>query len=600
MKSVNLFSIIILSIVCNYNKYLSAQDLNGMQNAYSTYFGGSSAERINALKIDNEGFLYIAGFTNSDDFPVTENAYSKKRMGDLDGYVAKIDINTNKIIWATYIGGTNVEYLSDMEIDNEGNVYIIGNTLSSDFPTSENAYDRSFNGASGGNHGDLYIAKLSNDGAKLLFSTYLGGSDTESFENLALDNNGNIYICSSTSSTDYPITLNTLDSTFNGQNSGNYLADIAISKLSNDGSKLLFSTFLGGRGNETATINIDLQGRLFVIGQTSSSNFPVTNNSYFTCQDTSFRGDGNLFLTIIDSACSEISHSTYFGGNNKNCLYDMKFDNSGNLYLVGSTLSTDMGTNNNTYQNELSGEKDAFIMKYDLSKDVVQYFTYLGGAKSEQISRLNIDERGDLIIVGTTFSEDFPTSENALGSEYNGCIGTNYPWGGDCFISIIDSTLSIRKYSTYLGGTGDDHWPIAILKDTNIFIGISSKSNDFPVTDNALFKNYCGGTMQGGDAILLKFSINELLNYSSPSGTNTLDHKKKVINVYPNPASQRINIIGLENMNVIYKIINTSNIVLVGGFLCSNTIDISEIPEGLHLLSLIFPDKVESIKFLKQ
>lgn len=154
-----------------------SQDLNKLPNAYSTYLGGTKAERVNAIKMDKNGFIYLAGFTNSPDFPVTPGAYCTQYKGELDGYVAKIDLQANKIVWATYIGGSNVDYLSDMSLDNEGNIYVLGNTLSSDFPVTISAFDTSFKGTSGGSsgyHGDLYVSKLSNDGSKLIYSTFLG------------------------------------------------------------------------------------------------------------------------------------------------------------------------------------------------------------------------------------------------------------------------------------------------------------------------------------------------------------------------------------------------------------------------------------------
>ena len=188
----NLFILIGLSTLSIISA--KSQDIDIIQDAYSSYFGGSGADRLNALQIDKEGFLYIAGFTASDDFPVTQGAYCAVRKGDIDGYVAKININSNKIVWATYIGGSSADYLSNMKIDKNGNVYIIGNTLSSDFPTTINAYDRTYNGASDDYHGDLYISKLTNDGSELIYSTFLGGSGTESFQNIEVDSFGYAYM----------------------------------------------------------------------------------------------------------------------------------------------------------------------------------------------------------------------------------------------------------------------------------------------------------------------------------------------------------------------------------------------------------------------
>ncbi|MFC0875784.1 SBBP repeat-containing protein [Saccharicrinis sp. FJH2] len=523
MKNSILVTFILLSIVLCFNNCLSAQDLSSLPNAYSSYLGGSSADQVNSVQIDKDGFLYIAGSTMSDNFPVTENAFSTHHMGDLDAYVVKIDINTNKIIWATYIGGTSVDYLGDMEIDNQGNVYIIGNTLSSDFPTSENAYDRNFNGASGGNHGDLYIAKLSNDGSRLLFSTYLGGSGTESYENLELDKYGNIYVCSSTSSTDYPITPNALNNSFNGYNSGSYLADIAISKFSNQG-KLLYSTYFGGRGNETGKLIIDDDLNMILAGQSSSNDLPVTDGSYFTSSDTtSGRNGANLFLAVIDSSGKRINHCTYLKGNSPGFINTVIFKDDKNLLLGGSTTSSDLPVSKNAFQKEYHNDQDAFVMEYSLVNNKVNYCTYIGGSNKDICTSIAKTNDGNLLITGTSLSEDFPVTSNSFDASYNGASGST--WGGDYFISIINSAMGTQEYSTYLGGTGNDYWPRAIVNDDKIYIVGNTKSNDFPVTEHALFKNYGGEARQGGDVVFLRFSIDELLNYPLTSDADNIKVK---------------------------------------------------------------------------
>ena len=488
-----------------------SQDIDIIQDAYSSYFGGSGADRLNALQIDKEGFLYIAGFTASDDFPVTQGAYCAVRKGDIDGYVAKININSNKIVWATYIGGSSADYLSNMKIDKNGNVYIIGNTLSSDFPTTINAYDRTYNGASDDYHGDLYISKLTNDGSELIYSTFLGGSGTESFQNIEVDSFGYAYICASTSSVDYPITSGVYDSTFNGYNSGDYLADIVISKLSSDGGSLIFSTFFGGRGNETGIINIDNEHNIVITGQTSSIDFPVTNQTYYTNSDTTLgRNGGNLFLAIVDSTGRNLKFCTFINGNKANNILGTYIDEKDNILIAGNALSTDLPVNEHAYQKNKMNEQDVFIMKYDLENKGINYCTYLGGAESESGVSIIENTRGNIIISGNTLSKDFPTTVNALNKTYDGCRNTQYPWGGDFFICMFDSTLSKLEYSM-------------IINNNCLIIGGSSKSNDFPTTDDALFKKFRGGTDQGGDAVFLKLPVDELLNYI-PTGLDATNN----------------------------------------------------------------------------
>ena len=492
---------------------------------YSTFFGGTSADLANAIKIDKDGYLYVCGSTRSADFPATTGAYCTHFNGVLDGYVAKIDLESNKIVWATYIGGSDVDYTEEMALDDEGNIYITGNTLSNNFPVTTGAFDTSYNGTSDGYHGDLYVAKVSNDGSKLIYSTFLGGKGSEVMEHLTVDEDGCAYVCASNSSPDYPVTCGSYNTSFNGYNSGSYLADVVVSKLSKGGDKLEYSFFLGGRGNEIGRILRDSKGNLVIVGTTSSINFPVTNGTQFPNSDSTLGHNGGaLYITVIDSAGKNLLYSTFVGGSKANWPNGIMIDRNDNLFITGAAGSSDFPVTQNAYQKNRKADNDAFLLKFNLNQKKIEYCTYIGGALADAGNSILKDKRGNIVLIGTTLSSDFPFTHNALDTSYNGC-NTAYPWGGDYFISVFDSTLSKLVYSTYLGGKGDDYNPSGIIdSNNNIYFYGGTRSSDFPVTTNAIYPKYSGGDSHGGDAILIKFSLDDLMNYS-PTGINDKDEK---------------------------------------------------------------------------
>ena len=516
MKKAKIVTINFFLLYAAFVSTTKSQDLNKLPNAYSTYLGGTKAERVNAIKFDKNGFIYLAGFTNSPDFPVTPGAYCTQYKGELDGYVVKIDLKANRIVWATYIGGSNVDYLSDMSLDNEGNIYVVGNTLSSDFPVTIGAFDTSFKGTSGGSsgyHGDLYVSKLSNDGSKLIYSTFLGGSESESMENLTVDNEGCVYVCASTGSTDYPVTVDSYDTSFNGYNSGRYLSDVVVSKLTKDGNALEYSYFLGGKGNEIGKIGIDSKGNIVIVGTTSSKDFPVTNGSQFPTSDTTFsQSGGALYVAVIDPTGKNLLYSSFINGSKANWPNGMLLDENDNLYITGFTGSSDFPVTKNAYQTVKKNNDDAFLLKFNMEQKKIVSCTYIGGGMADAGKCILKNTDGNIILTGTTLSPDFPITLNAFDTSYNGC---NEQWGGDLFISIFDSTLSRLLYSTYLGGSGNDYDASSIIdKNNNLFIGGSTKSSDFPVSANAMNTRYNGGDSHGGDAVLIKLPLKELMKHS--------------------------------------------------------------------------------------
>lgn len=267
---------------------------------FSTLLGGAKREHHAGLTVDRAGCVYVAGGTHSPDFPVTPGAYDTTFNGEKewggDVYVAKLNATGGELLFSTFLGGSAQETGSSIRLDREGAIVIAGTTLSPDFPRTSGAF-RGF---------DAFLAKLSPDGRRLVFSTLFGGSGFENVTGLALDGAGRIYVAGNTNSPDLPVTPNALQRTF-GRGAGEWDGDMYISQFSADGQQLLYSTYLGGKGDDfPGSIALDGNGRVYLAGSTTSADFPLT-----TAQSLAQR---DAFVVVLEGAPLKIVYSGLLGG----------------------------------------------------------------------------------------------------------------------------------------------------------------------------------------------------------------------------------------------------------------------------------------------
>ncbi len=347
---------------------------SGTQLIYSTYLGGSLDDAGAAIAIDAAGNAYIGGVTRSTDFPVTPGVVQAKYAGGGgepprpdcleqpaidtgDGFVAKLNPTGSQLLFSTYLGGEYDDAALAIAIDASSNVYVAGATLSLDFPVTPGVFQNSFHGSDQQNeyfhYGDAFIAKLNSTATTLLYSTYLGGVGDDIAYSVVVDGQANAYVAGSTSSPDFPVTSQAVQAAYGGyiglpflidQNIG----DAFVARLSPDGSSLLYSTYLGGANNDQAyAVAVDSAGLMYVTGSTDSQNFPVTANAF----QYAWRGDGGQdpylpigdgFFTVINPNSTTPVYSTYFGGTMDDVFAGMSFDPSGNIWLVGNTVSTNL------------------------------------------------------------------------------------------------------------------------------------------------------------------------------------------------------------------------------------------------------------------
>lgn len=330
------------------NAFVVKLDSTGRRLIYSTYLGGSSVNQGRHIAIDANGNAYIAGFTESSDFPTIAGSFQTTFNGPREAFVSKLNSNGTKLVYSTYIGETNEDLGYGIQVDTNGDAYITGYTKSSNFPTTPGAFQTSLNGVQAG-----FITKLNSSGTELIYSTFLSGSDLDGCYNIAIEN-GEAYVTGAARSSNFPTTAGAFQSSLNG------FANVFVTKLNSTGTKLVYSTYLGGSDESGGFSIATRNGEAYVSGYTFSPDFPTTAEAF----QTSPSGSLNAFLSKLNSKGTELIYSTYFGGQDTNQSNSLALDNNGNAYITGSTTSTDFPTTAKAFQKSLKGVRNAFIANF--------------------------------------------------------------------------------------------------------------------------------------------------------------------------------------------------------------------------------------------
>ncbi|HUT81955.1 MAG TPA: SBBP repeat-containing protein [Candidatus Bathyarchaeia archaeon] len=396
---------------------------------WSTFLGGNELDQGAGIAAIANGGCYVVGNTESNNFP-TLDAYNSTFNGMRDIFITKFSAQ-GSLLWSTYLGGNSSENCLSVSTADDGSCFLTGYTSSNNFPVL-NAFNDTFGGVC-----DTFVAKFSTSGT-LLWSTYLGGNETDYGYDIAVAGDGSCYLIGVTDSSDFPI-VNAFDSTFNG---GEYYGDVFVTKFSTNGS-LLWSTYLGGTWDDSGYgIAVGSDGDCFLTGVTESSDFPVKN-----AFDDSYNGvgehhTGDAFVSKF-STNGTLLWSTYIGGNVGDVGLDIAVTNDDRCYIVGATSSTNFPTLL-AINTTLNGNQDLFIAEFS-SEYILLWSTYLGGDMDDYGWGIAVTNNGLCYLAGTTTSENFPTI-NSLDSSYNG----NY----DAFIMKISRTspqqLSSNGYYFFL------------------------------------------------------------------------------------------------------------------------------------------------------
>ena len=379
--------------------YVSKLNAAGTALVYSTYLGGSSDETGYGIAVDTSGNAYVTGVTRSADFP-TVNSLQAVNKGGSDAFVSKLNATGTALVYSTYLGGSSDDTGYSIAIDSSGNAYVTGATSSTNFPTANPLQAMNKGG------GDAFVSKLDAAGTALVYSTYLGGSSFDGGSGIALDASGNAYLIGSTSSTDFP-TAHPLQAAYRGN------FDAFITKVSADGSALLYSTYLGGSGSDRGTgIAIDTSGSAYVTGYTSSSDFPTAS----PFQAAFGGGPNDSFVSRLNASGSALVYSTYLGGSGDDDGYGIAVDSSGNAYVTGRAAAGFPLTQ--ALQRTSGGSDDVFVSQLNAGGSALLFSTYLGGNQSDFGLGIAVGDSA-IYVTGYTQSTNFPTA-NALQPNNNG------------------------------------------------------------------------------------------------------------------------------------------------------------------------------------
>jgi uncharacterized protein (TIGR03437 family) len=332
----------------------------------------------------------------------------------------------------------------------------------------------------------------------LSYSTYLGGNSAG--YGIAVDSFGNAYVTGVTTSTNFP-TANAFQAAIGGgtcyySGGPSPCSDVFVTKLNATGSALVYSTYLGGSGNDWVSgIAVDSFGNAYVTGQTFSTDFPTANAFQAACSGNPC---GDAFVTKLNAAGSALAYSTYLGGSGNDQGTGIAVDSSGNAYVTGSTASTNFPTANAFQATNSSGGWNAFVTKFNTAGSALAYSTYLGGSSGQDFgSGIAVDSSGNAYVTGSTQSTNFPTTANAFQAVNRG--GVN----GTVFVTKLSAAGSALTYSTYLGGSGGD-FPNGIAVDSsgNAYVTGSTTSSNFPIAN--AFQAALGSS--GEDAFVTKLN----------------------------------------------------------------------------------------------
>ena len=439
---------------------------------YSTYLGGNLNDGARAVGLDASANVYVVGETASLDFP-TENPVAK-RMGGVDVFVTKFNASGSTLIYSTFLGGSDSDRGLAIAVDDEGDAYLTGETRSFDFPITTGVV-QPFKGGGA----DPFVARLDAAGGQLIFSTYFGGFAADVGHGIAVDNAGGVYITGRTASHDFP-TKNALQPVLAG------VQDAFLSKLSESGGGLLYSTYLGGSGSDRGSaVAVDSSGSPYVAGMTLSADLPTVNP--FQAVN---RGRADGFVVKGNLPGSAFIYSTYLGGSGDDMAHGLVVDTAGNAYVTGQTNSTDFPVQD-PIQQLPQGLEDAFVAKLSPSGAGVVHSTYLGGSGSDVGQAIALDDSGSVYVAGKTESADFPIVDPWQG---------NLAGGIDLFVSKLTASATSLAYSTYLGGSADDvSYGIAVNSAAAYVVG-ETNSSDFPT---ASFQETSRG---GKDAFVVKLA----------------------------------------------------------------------------------------------
>jgi hypothetical protein len=483
---------------------------------WSTYIGSAMAGGMvfhtKKIKILENQAVILAGTTYSNTYPTTIGAYDTVFSGISNIYISKLSPDGKYIEFSTLLGGSHEDRITSIAVDNNEDIYILGATNSEDYPISNNAFQKinqttdttedpkcpfliKYTGC---------VTKLKNDGSEIIFSTFLGGNDDDGLAGIVVDNFGQSFIVGGSKSRDYPTTANAYMPSHSSNPDTNYCwnYDIVVSKLNAEGSGLIFSTFVGTSLDEVSyCIDVDNEGYPYFLGWGRSTNYPITDNAYRKSSirhDTDHVHKVNLFATKLDTTGSSLIYSTYIGLGR---AVAMQLDQDKNMIFSGFTDSGFVyPTTDGVFSQTQTGGEEIFVTKLNNSGSDLVFSTFISDRGDERPYGQDIDNAGNVYITGFTNSVNFPTTENAYSSERNGD-------NDDAFLTILDPEGKSLIYSSYFGGSGTDiGFSVKLDRNSGVVFSGLTNSSDFPISPDVF-----NTELSGASNFVTKISICDLV-----------------------------------------------------------------------------------------
>ena len=481
--------------------FIAKLNATGTSLIFSTYYGGTSVDVAQDVALDAAGDIYFTGWTTSNNFPVTTGAFRTTggASGNVEAFVAKLNSSGSAILYSTYLPGKGSDYGYGIALDSSGNAYVTGRTDSNNFPTTSGAFRPAFSGGTCGQSpntytcADVFVTKLNPTGSALVYSTYLGGTADDSGNanggGIAVDASGAAYVTGDTRSTNFPL-VNAYQSVHGvGPSPGNPAnglnSDVFVTKFDPSGASLIYSTFLGGTGDdEGAQVVVDSAGYAYVTGTgNGATGFPITPGAYLNT--------GTGFVAKMGLTGNNLVYST----NLPITTHSIAIDSAGNAYVSG--------------EQNFSGFTPANISKLNPTGTALLFSFFFGGTESQfggldgdqTGNDIALDSSGGMYVTGNTFAMNFPVTSGAIQQNFGGNIcGNNFC--NDGFVAkIVDvSGFKISGHVTDGSGASLSNVMVTLTGGLKTFVFTDSSGNyafndlmpgrDYTVTPTRQFFNF--------------------------------------------------------------------------------------------------------------
>ncbi len=443
---------------------------------WSTLIGGEGTSSIDDIIIASNKDVLITGNTSINNFPITPGVYQINKNSQIDAFVSRFSKNADSLIFSTFIGGSSNDFSNSISLTSNEDIIITGYTYSGDFPVTPGAY---FNPNAALFR--VFASKISQGGTNLLYSSIIGNVPSSAKVDHAICANEDIILVGRTySSSNFPVT----PGAYQTNPSGSYVG--FVTRLNASGSALIYSTLLGGNDvDNIKSVELTTNEEVIVSGNTNSFNFPVTSGVY----QSSYKDSFDVFVTRLNNTGTGLIYSTFLGGTGSDFNSSVSIMNNGNIAVTGETGSSDFPVTPGVLQENILGERDAFIsvLSADLSSLISS--TFLGGGKMDRSEDIFLIDQNKIVVSGNTSSLDFPTTTDAYQSN---ALDSN-----DAFISVLNLSLDSLSYSSYFGGSDHDYLYATAFNEGNIWAAGSSSSIDFPVTPGVFTTDIMNSNQHG-------------------------------------------------------------------------------------------------------